>query len=298
MSSIEIRPFRRADRDQLAALVNAHVQAVVPGLAVPVNAVLSQLEREPDEFVVDPWVVERATLVAVARERIVAAALLHRYGTGADVGEDFRASGEIRWLLCRPEQVEAGDLLAAACLAQLGRWGVRRRYADGGLPAPGVFGLPAQWTHVRAVLERAGFVHDGTTEVVLLADVDRLPVPDPPLPSLVARRSVGVNGVRISGWVEGHVRGFVELDTDLADAGRLGRLQGWADIGNLHVDAGFRRRGVATWLYGQAAQWLRLARVDRLLDYAGEDETDRLALCHRLGFVELTRTARGWVHRS
>ena len=31
-----IRPFRRADRDQLTALVNAHAQAVVPGVSVPV----------------------------------------------------------------------------------------------------------------------------------------------------------------------------------------------------------------------------------------------------------------------
>lgn len=54
MSSTEIRPFHRADRDQLTALVNAHVQAVVPGVAVSVNTVLSQLEREPDEYVVDP----------------------------------------------------------------------------------------------------------------------------------------------------------------------------------------------------------------------------------------------------
>ncbi|MDQ3531762.1 MAG: N-acetyltransferase, partial [Actinomycetota bacterium] len=31
MSSIEVRPFRRGDREQLAALVNAHAAAVVPG---------------------------------------------------------------------------------------------------------------------------------------------------------------------------------------------------------------------------------------------------------------------------
>jgi hypothetical protein len=45
---------------------------------------------------------------------------------------------------------------------------------------------------------------------------------------------------------------------------------------------------------GQAADWLRLARVERLLDYAWDTETDRLALLGRLGFRELTRTARGW----
>jgi 5-keto 4-deoxyuronate isomerase len=66
-----VRPFRRADRDQLTALVNAHAQAVVPGAVVSVNTVLSQLEAEPDELIVDPWVDRRATLVAGQRGRVV-----------------------------------------------------------------------------------------------------------------------------------------------------------------------------------------------------------------------------------
>jgi hypothetical protein len=54
---------------------------------------------------------------------------------------------------------------------------------------------------------------------------------------------------------------------------------------------------VATWLIGQAADWLRLARVERLLEYAWPEERDLLALLARVGFHELTRTTRGWVHR-
>ena len=64
-SSIVIRPFRRSDREQLTELVNVHVGAVVPGWAVSINAVMAQLEREPGEPIVDPWVAERATLVAL-----------------------------------------------------------------------------------------------------------------------------------------------------------------------------------------------------------------------------------------
>jgi aminoglycoside phosphotransferase len=56
VSPIEIRPFRRGDRDQLTDLVNAHVEAVLPGVTVPPNAVLGQLEREPGEYgVCDRW---------------------------------------------------------------------------------------------------------------------------------------------------------------------------------------------------------------------------------------------------
>ncbi|MDT7578067.1 MAG: hypothetical protein QOH17_4400, partial [Pseudonocardiales bacterium] len=65
MPPIEIRAFRRSDRDQLTDLVNAHVEAVLPGVTVPPNAVLSQLEREPGEPIVDPWVAQRHTVVAV-----------------------------------------------------------------------------------------------------------------------------------------------------------------------------------------------------------------------------------------
>jgi hypothetical protein len=52
----EVRPFRRGDRDQLTQLVNAHAAAVVPGMGASVSAVLSALERQPGEFIEDPWV--------------------------------------------------------------------------------------------------------------------------------------------------------------------------------------------------------------------------------------------------
>jgi GNAT superfamily N-acetyltransferase len=305
MPSVEVRPFRRGDRDQLTALVNAHVQAVVPGLSVSVNTVLSQLERDPGEFIVDPWVAERATLVAEQRGRVVAAAHLLRYGTGEEVGESLRDAGEISWLLYWPQATywpdssQAADSLVPACLAQLRRWNVVRWHADGALPAPGVYGVPQQWPHVRALYEQAGFVHDGHTEVVLLARVDELPRPAAaPITGLEVRRAVGMNGTRLSACLGEEVVGYIEVETNLAEGGRLAQLSGWADVGNLHVGEAYRRRGVATWLVGQAADWLSLARVERLLDYAWAEHEDRLAVLGRLGFRELTRTARGWVNRS
>jgi hypothetical protein len=79
-----IRPFRRADRDQVTALVNGHAAAVVPGVAASVNTVLAQFEREPDEVIVDPWVLERRALVAEQDGGIAAAALVVRYRDEAD----------------------------------------------------------------------------------------------------------------------------------------------------------------------------------------------------------------------
>jgi len=305
MPQVQVRPFRRADRDQLTALVNAHVQAVVPGISVSVNTVLSQLERDPGEFIVDPWVAERATQVAEQRGRVVAAAHLLRYGAGEEVSPGYRDTAEISWLLYWPEASywpdsrEAADALMAACLDRLRAWGAEHWHADGALPAPGVYGVPEQWRHLRRLYEQAGFVHDGHIEIVLLARVDQLPQPsEPPIAGLEPGRALGVNGTRLYGSVDDKLLGYIEVDTDLAAGGRLAHLGGWADVGNLHVDEAHRRRGIATWLYGQAADWLRLARVERLLDYAWPNETDRLALLTKLGFRELTRTARGWHHRD
>ena len=301
MSSIEVRPFRRDDRNQVTDLVNAHAAAVVPGVSASVNTVLSQLEREPGEFIVDPWVSERMTLVAEQRQRIVAAAHLLRYAADDRVSNSYRDSGEIRWFLCWPEApfwpdaTAAGDMLAAACVAQLERWAVARCYADGTLPVLGVYGVPEQWPHIRAAYERAGFAQRGQTEIVFVAEVDALVrSPEPPIPGLALQRSVGVNGTRLSAQLDEEVIGFIEVDTNLDDAVRLSRLGGWADIGNLHVDEAHRRRGIGTWLVGRAAEWLRVARVERVLGYAWPEQEEAIAFLESVGFRELTRTQRGW----
>lgn len=280
MSSIEVRRFRRSDREQVTALVAGHAAAVVPGVSVSVNTVLSQLERDPGEFIVGPWVSERATFVAEQRGRVVAAAHLLRYRADEGVGESYRDAGEIRWFLCWPDapywpdSQEAGDVLIAACIAQLGRWGVRSTY------------------------ERAGFAHTGHTEIVYLAVLDDLRRPgDPPLPRLAGRRSLGINGTRLSAVLGAEVVGYIEVD-GLDEPVRLPRQSGWADVGNLHVAKGHRRRGIGTWLVAQAAEGLSLGHVDRVLDYAWPDQEDCTAFLHSVGFRELTRTARGWVRNA
>jgi GNAT superfamily N-acetyltransferase len=310
MPSVQVRPFRRSDRDQLTKLVNAHAGAVVPGMSASVHAVLSSLERRPGEFIVDPWVSERVTLVAEQASRVAAAAHLLRYFPDERAGAHFRDAGEICWLLFWP-QAPAGNLcwptaaaeaLMAACDAQFGSWGVSRRYASGDLPVPGVYGVPEQWPHVADLYQQAGFSHTGHTEVVYLTRVEDLPGPaSPPLGGLAVRRSVGINGCRLSAVLGQEVIGYIE--TEILDEGeRLSRHGGWADVGNLDVAEPYRRRGVATWLLGQAAGWLRLAGVSRLLDYAwlegtdpdGQNDDAYRAFLAAAGFRELTRTARGW----
>jgi GNAT superfamily N-acetyltransferase len=312
MSAVEVRPFRRSDRDQLTELVNAHAGAVVPGMSVSVSTVLAALERRPAEFIEDPWVSERLTLVAEQQGRVAAAAHLLRYFPDERAGTEARDSGDIHWLLFWPEApagnpywldaTDAADTLMAACISQLADWGVTRQDAGGELPVRGVYGVPEQWPHISGLYERAGFLHIGHTEIVYLAVVDDLPRPaGPPLAGLGVSRSVGMNGTRLSAVLAAEVIGYLEVET-FADGERLSRNGGWADIGNLHVAPRYRRQGVATWLIGHAADWLRLAQVDRLLDYAWLEGTDSGGLDYAsyraflptVGFRELTRTRRGW----
>ncbi len=312
MPSVEVRPFRRSDRDQFTHLVNSHAEAVVPGMGVSVSTVLSSLERQPGEFIEDPWVQERMTLVAEQAGRIAAAAHLLRYFADERAGNAARDVGEIHWLLfwpeapagnpCWPDAADAAEALITACIRQLERWGVRRQHAGGDLPVRGIYGVPDQWPHIRALYERAGFAHAGHTEIVYLARVGDLPRPArPPIAGLSVRRSVGMNGTRLSAVLGDAVIGYIEVET-LDEGERLSRQGGWADIGNLRVTGPYRRQGVASWLLGHAAAWLQLAQVERLLDYAwlegrdpmGCDHADHRAFLPAVGFRELTRSKLGW----
>jgi GNAT superfamily N-acetyltransferase len=128
---------------------------------------------------------------------------------------------------------------------------------------PGVYGVPEQWPHVSALYEQAGFVHNGHTEVVYLAKVSDLPrLASPPFAGLDVRRTVGLNGTRLSAVLGGEVIGYIELEIR-AEGERIARQAAWADVGNLRVSERYWRRKVATWLLGQAADWLELAHVDR-----------------------------------
>jgi hypothetical protein len=268
-----IRPFRRTDRDQLTALVNAHIGAVVPGASVSVNALMSQLEREPGEAIVDPWVVERRTLVAVERDAVVAGALLLRHGDDERVGESYRGLTAIRWLVCRPDAPAAGARLVEACIESMDVRG-----ADGSLPAPFVYGVPVVWPHIRTLYVDAGFV-PSRTEVVLFAEIEELP--DAPF---TAERRVGPwTWTRLSAG-----EAYIDLETDFTAGGTLSRFAGWADIGNL-VAPDDRTR---VWLLGQAKGWLRLGGATKLVAYA---DPDGVGFYLANGFRELVRTERGWV---
>ena len=296
-----IREFQRRDRDQATMLANAHLAAILPGLSISVNTLLSQLEREPDEYVVDPWVIQRVTLVAEDRGNVLAAAHLVRYGSDPHVGADYQGAAEIRWLLCWPgaDAVAAGERLLGACLGQFRRWRARREFANGALPAPGAYGVPDAWPHVHQMLADAGF-GDGRPEEVLAAAVSNLPraVP-PPRPGLRVVRSVGAVGTRFAAREGDRDLGYLDIDTALGEQGRFAPGQRLADIGNLWVEPDDRRRGVARWLLATAADWLDLAGVRLLLTYLDPmtDDAER-AFVTAAGFTPMITTTRGLQRRT
>ena len=78
----------------------------------------------------------------------------------------------------------------------------------------GVYGVPEQWPHIRALYERAGFAYTGHTEIVYLARVDDLPRPATlPIAGLSVRRSAGMNGTRLSAVLGDEVIGYIEVET-------------------------------------------------------------------------------------
>ena len=296
MPDTVVRPFRRPDREQLAALVNAHVCTVVPGWAVSTAALLAQIERDPAQHVTDPWVLSRSTLVAESGGRLVAAAHLRRYGDTAEVGPDWRGAGEIAWLVCWPAHEEVGARLASACTEVLAAWRARRQYADGDLPTPATYGIPDAWPHVARVLGSAGFDPVlARVEVLLAGTLDDVPRPRPPaIPDVVLERCVGTFGARFTAVTTGGVLGFVEAQDDHTRGGSLARLDGWADLAELHVADGARGRGVGSWLVSSMVEWLRLGGTRRFLVALGQDDLPAESWFARFGWHRIGRTRRGW----
>jgi GNAT superfamily N-acetyltransferase len=293
-----VRQFARYDREQLRELASAHAGAATPGGSIPSAVLLNQLEHPLGEFVVGPWVTDLATLVGIEHERIVAAAHLRRYSDDGRASDSFRNAGEIVWLLCWPNHLDAGRAVRDAALAHLARWGVRVCYGDGALPVPGVYGVSDSWPHVQLLYEEAGFdATDGQVEIVYGGPLDGIPaLGDPPIEGMSLHRELGPIATAFNAVLDGRIVGTYEVDTDLTRGGTNLAFAGWADECNHWVDKEWRGRGIGTWLVAHAAEWLRLRGTTRLLAYAIED--GNIDWCTRYyaryGLHPVNRTIRGW----
>lgn len=188
---------------------------------------------------------------------------------------------------------------------------MRAVHADGTLPAPGVYGVPEQWPHIRALLAELGFRAE-RAESVLVARIPDLAAtgPVPPVDGMTVQRSVGGLGTRLTARCEGQTLGFVEVDALLDGAPAVSRTARWADVAEWWVQPEWRGRGVGRWLLAEAARWLHLGGTEMLLAYAdarmsedgvGVPDPDAVeyAALIRCGFHRITTTVRGLtLHRG
>ena len=139
--------------------------------------------------------------------------------------------------------------------------------------------------------------------MILAADVRALPeAAGAPFPGVTVRREMGgpvVAGTRFSAWLGDELIGFADIATDLTHGGTLSRLVGWGELDSLYVADAYRRRGVATWLIGHAADWLRLGHAR---PSASPTASPRRPACFEFanaaGWRELLRTDRGWFREA
>ena len=295
---VQVRPFARRDREQLTRLASAHVATATPGASIPSATLLNHLEHPLGEPVIGPWVTDLATFVAVERDRVVGAAHLRRYANDERASESYRDSGEIVWLLCWPEHLDAGRAVRDAALAHLAGWGARVWHGDGSLPAPGVYGVSDSWPHVRRLYEEVGFdPAGGRVEIVYAGTLDGFPEPaGPPVREVTVRRQLGPLGTAFNAVLHGEIVGTYEVDDDLTRGGANLALSGWADECNHWVREDLRGQGVGTWLVAHAGNWLKLGGTTRFLTYAIENEhVDRCTRYYaRYGLRSINRTVRGW----
>lgn len=295
---ISIERFHALHLPQVQLLLNVHLGALVPGWSLPQGYIAGKLERDPDEYVVDPWVIERATLCAVERQRVVAAIHLLRYGSGPEVGGDYRNAGEINWFVAWPEASEAATTLLEAAQQRLRAWGVSKVWAEMGSLAGPFSGVPDVWPHLAVALSRAGFLPSpGSEEAVYGGPIEEMgAIGAPPLAGLSVARSVGRLGASFTALLEGQMVGRCDCSSDLTAGGALPALAGWAELTDLEVDAAWRNRGIGSWLVRHAIAWLRLGRCDRIvLSVAAEDEAAGAGRFYeRFGWRPLVRQQKGW----
>nr|WP_239522054.1 GNAT family N-acetyltransferase [Geodermatophilus sabuli] len=111
---------------------------------------------------------------------------------------------------------------------------------------------------------------------------------------MAVRRVVGTFGARFDAVLDGDVVGFAEAQDDHTRGGSLSRLDGWADLAELHVAEHVRGQGIGTWLVQHLVAWLRLGGTDRFLVALGGEDVGLEPWFARFGWRRIGRVRRGW----
>lgn len=305
---MHLEPFRESHMVQLQSLINCYLGSVVPGWSLSTPFISSHLERNPGQYVTDPWVIELKTICALERGRLLGAGHLLHYGSGPEVGGDYQGAGEIALFLAWPPSppgrylfpysfAESTEALLAAAVEQLEEWGAAKQYATEDLWLPVLDGVPDQWPHVADALKAVGFQPNPGAEVIVrvgpLASV--LEPSKPSVTGVELRRTVSETFVRFAAMLGRDEIAFCEWSVDLSSGGEIPALTAWVEVADLWVQDDRRNRGIGSWLVKSASAWLRLGEYGRaILAVSPEQErSGATRFYEHLGWRVLTRLRRG-----
>ena len=280
--------------EQLQHLVNTHIGSLVPGWALPSEYIASCLTRNPAEYVTDPWVRERKTLIALHNDRVCAAVHLLRYGEDTPA----RGEGEIDWFVAWPDERVAAASLLAAAVDQLDQWELYESGIGANLPIPVCAGVPETWTYMIELFNEAGYFPKSDHDEAIFGGVlDPVQPPsEPPIPDLVVLRKVGDSGTTFVADFDGNPLSVCVCCSDLDQGGRIPALAGWAELSELETREEWRNKGIGTWLVQHAVQWLVLGGKSRCaLSVSKLDERNGAGRFYqRFGWFPFVRLKRGW----
>ncbi|MEJ5312280.1 MAG: GNAT family N-acetyltransferase [Anaerolineae bacterium] len=297
-----IIPYEPEQLPALQILINAHLEMAIPGWALPAEFIADRLARHPEQNILDPWVIERQTLLRVEAGRVLAAVHLLRYGNGDDVAPDYRNAGDIAWLLFAAGTEAAGHELLVAARQQMREWGVRVIYAwDTGLPVPLCSGIPDAWPHIRRLFAESGFLADGGIEYIFGGELAAIPAPaSAPMAGVSVCPAVsGVETTFVLRHNDEHI-GRCECVADLTQDGRLPAFAGWGKLEMLEVAAPWRNYGLGRWLVQHAVAWLREMGCTRIAFSVTPDDDARGAgrFYRRFGWERWLTLEKGWADRG
>lgn len=296
---VSVETLRHFHLRQVQQLVNDHLGAVVPGWALPAGFIASRLRRNPGSYIVDPWIVERKSLVALVRGRVCAVTHLLRYGDDTP----RKGVGDISWILAWPEASDAAKTILSSAQEQMKIWGVTEGGICGdGLWVPVLSGVPDVWPHIIKLLEQSGYVaSEKRQEAMYGGTLASIPVPgDPPIKGMSIMRDMGSFCTRFRAIIDGQAVSQCECCMDLSEGGRRPALTGWAELSEIETKVSWRNRGVGTWVLQHAIQWLRFGGYDRcVLSVTEEDESAGAGRFYqRFGWWPLVRLKKGWEQRK
>ncbi len=286
---VQIAPLDRSHLPQVLALVNSHLSTAIPGWSLTADYFWERLKSEPQEYITDPWVAERKSIVGIVKDRVCTAAHLLRYGDDTR----YKGTGDIDWILFWPEEREAGAAVMTECRRQMNAWQVVDEQISGPLPVPVCVGIPDVWPHISGLVEQFGYsanedidesVYGGTLKEIVTLGA-------PPVRGVTIQRDAGEFGTRFVARLDGRDIAHCECISDLTQGGQLPALAGWAELSELATSETMRNQGIGSWVVGHAVEWLRLARCDRIVLSVDRDDEKAGAgrFYQRFGWMPLVR---------